>query len=110
MRRTERRAAVVAEGLRRAATGCAKLILQPSNLNDSAEEIVHSWLGARSSSWGDELALDLALRIESKARPTTAQQAFEDQVQGALNVGHEIWRAPELVMAALWGGVHTFRF
>jgi hypothetical protein len=41
MVRTQRGAAVVAECLRRAGTGCAKLILHPSNLNNSANEVVH---------------------------------------------------------------------
>jgi hypothetical protein len=78
--RTERRAAVVAESLCGTATGYAQLILQPSSLDNSADKIIHTRLGARSSTRNDELTLDLTRRIESQADLTATQQAFEDQV------------------------------
>jgi hypothetical protein len=105
--RTERRAAVVAESLCGTATGDAHLILQPSSLDNSADKIVHTRLGARSSTRNDELTLDLTRRIESQADLTATQQAFEDQVQGTFNVPYELWRAAELVMAALGVSGHA---
>ena len=64
--RAERSSAVVAESLCGTATGYAQLILQPSSLDNSADKIVHTRLGARSSTRNDELTLDLARRIESQ--------------------------------------------
>ena len=60
--RAERRAAVVAQSLCGTATGYAQLILQPSSLDNSADEIVHSWLGARSSRHSGRLLLLSPLR------------------------------------------------
>jgi len=64
-------------------------------------------LGALSSSWDDELALDLAFSVESHADATPAQQALEQQVGNALAVRHEIGRTLELVMTRLGVDVHT---
>jgi hypothetical protein len=105
--RAERRSAVVAESLCGTATGYAQLILQPSSLDNSADKIVHTRLGARSSARNDELPLDVTRCIESQADLTATQQAFEDQVQGTFNVPYELWRAAELVMAALGVSGHA---
>jgi hypothetical protein len=55
----------------------------------------------------DELAIDLAFRVESHADPTAAKQALEQQIRSALDGRYEFWRAAELVMAGLSVGVHT---
>jgi len=63
-------------------------------------------LSTLSSRWDDELAVDLAVSVESHGDPTAAQQALEEQIRSARNVRYDLWWAAELMMAGLRVGVH----
>ena len=54
----------------------------------------------------DELAVNLALRVESQAYLASAKNEVEQEVGNTLSVCHEIRRTIELVVAGLEIGLH----
>ena len=64
-------------------------------------------LGTFPFRWDDELAVNLALRIQSQANTTPANDAFEKEERRADSVGHDFRRAHELVLAARGPRFHT---